>query len=84
MVRPVKMSKIRLHGCIVLDVPDGMGEYEAWQQLEELLRQRSGGCGDDLGRGVSVADFFLARCIGDNVDQKTQSYEEWPKEVASE
>ena len=80
------MSKtISLHGCIRINVPDRMSEYEVMKRLETLLDGGNKGPGAKLGGAAYIDDYFVGR-IGEGtyVDQKTSNYEEWLKEVTSE
>ena len=78
--------KVELHGCIVLDVPDGEGAYTAWQRLEAALD----GINDeglDLGGDVRVTDYYATRMLdpngtSTNKDQITSHYPKWITKVS--
>lgn len=77
-------KKIKLHGCITLDVPTGMSEYEAMQLLETFLDGGPASETADLGDGVFLTDYFAGRVTSDRPhDQKTSHYDDWVKEVTS-
>ena len=73
---------VALHGCIELYVPEGMGAYEAWQELESHLEAMKG---DDAGERPSVHGYQLARYF-DEAEEfgggKTSGYAGWLREVS--
>ncbi len=70
--------KLRLHGCIELDVPDDIGDYSAWQDLESHLEALS-------SRGITVTDYFAGKIVDSNgAAQHTSHYPAWIKEVTGD